>query len=270
MTARGPVEPGHGPAAYPVEHPSSGEHRDTTIVLLHGGNVASWMWEPQVAGLADFHLLTPDLPGFGARRTEPWTSLAGAAADVAALIATRARGGQAHVVGLSLGGVVATRLVANHPEVAQSVLISGVPLDGVHGITRRLADLQLRFWEQRWFWQAQARAFGLPDDSRELFVEHGLSVARDAATRMLREVSDGGVPAGLERYPGRLLAIAGGRESASVRRSFPALRRALPTAQCAIAPGMHHAWSIEDAALFTDVVRQWVTQSTVEARLRAG
>ena len=252
---------------YPVEHPSTGVHADTTIVLLHGGNVANWMWDPQVHDLADHHLLTPHLPGFGSRAHERWESLAATADDVAALIAENARGGRAHVVGLSLGGVVTTRLLARHPEVVESALITGVPLDGIHGPTRWLSDLQLRWWDRRWFWQAQSRAFGLPAEDRGHFVNHGMSVAKENAVRLMREVYDGGVPDGLAAYRGRLLAIAGGKESASVRRSFATLRQAVPQAECRIAPGMHHAWNIEDVELFSAVVRAWV-HGSVDERLQ--
>ncbi|WP_127130639.1 alpha/beta fold hydrolase [Georgenia sp. SYP-B2076] len=264
MTAHASARPG----GYPVEHPSSGAHAGTTIVFLHGGNVANWMWDPQVTGLADFHILTPHLPGFGDRAHERWDSLAATAADVARTIAAHARGGRAHVVGLSLGGVVATRLLAEHPEVVESGLISGVPLTGVHGGTRRLGNAQLNLWDKRWFWHAQSRAFGLPEDSRSLFVDHGLTVTKDNAVRMMREVFDGGTPAGLGAYRGPLLAVAGGKEPASVRRSFPDLLRAVPHALCRIAPAMHHAWNVEDVGLFNDVVRHWVRDAVPDPRLR--
>ena len=35
-----------------------------TIVLLHGG-VSSWMWQPQIDQLSEYHLLVPDLPEHG-------------------------------------------------------------------------------------------------------------------------------------------------------------------------------------------------------------
>jgi pimeloyl-ACP methyl ester carboxylesterase len=250
---------------YPVAHAGTGRP-EATIVLLHGGNVANWMWDPQVQGLADHHVLTPHLPGYGARAGERWTSLAATADDVAAMIAEQAVGGRAHVVGLSLGGVVTAHLLARHPEVVDSAMISGVPLTGVHGTTRRLSELQLGLWDKRWFWQLQSRAFGLPAEDRDLFVEHGMSVAKDNAVRLMREVLTGGVPPGLAAYAGRLLAVAGEKESAWVRRSFPELRRAVPQAVCRVAPGMHHAWSIEDVELFNDVVRAWV-RGEVHGRL---
>ena len=83
----------------------------------------------------------------------------------------------------------------------------------------------------------------------------------------MHEVDDGGVPAGLAAYRGRLPALAAGQESASVRRSFATLRQAVPQAECRIAPGMHHAWNFEDVELFSAVVRAWV-HGSVDERLQ--
>lgn len=253
------------PPTYPVEHHAA--ESTTTVALLHGGNVANWMWDPQVRSLTDHHLLTPHLPGFGERAGEQWRSLADTADDLAATIAASAKGGRAHVVGLSLGGVVTTHLLARHPEVVHSALITGVPLAGLHGLTRRIGELQLGLWDKRWFWRAQSHAFGLPPEDRDLFVDHGLTVTKENAVRLMREVYDGGAPEGMAAYRGQLLAIAGGKELASVRRSFPHLRRVVPHAVCRIAPGMHHAWNIENPDLFNDVVRAWLN-GEVDQRLR--
>ncbi|MEK8225551.1 hypothetical protein NKG05_04580 [Oerskovia sp. M15] len=53
MTAPGTVV--HHPAA---RTGAPGADR-ASVVLLHGGNVASWMWEPQVERLDDLDLWTP-------------------------------------------------------------------------------------------------------------------------------------------------------------------------------------------------------------------
>lgn len=253
------------PEHYPVEHRAA-SGAEETIVLLHGGNIANWSWAPQVDGLTDFHVLTPHHPGFGALTGERWESLQATADEVADLIRERAIGGRAHVVGLSLGGIVATRLLARHPDTVRTALVTGVAGQGVQGLTRHLGFLQLRAWDRRWFWQAQARVFGLPAQDRELFVTHGLSVTRDNASRMLREVYDGQLPAGLARYDGPLLAVAGEKEDRSVRTSFASLRELVPRVECRIAPGMHHAWSIEDVDLFNDMVRGWV-RGEIDGRL---
>ena len=49
------------------EESETAESATGTVVFLHGGNVANWMWESQVRALPDFQVLTPNLPGFGTR-----------------------------------------------------------------------------------------------------------------------------------------------------------------------------------------------------------
>ena len=217
------------PGSYPEVHPRSASGgaagrapagQAGTIVFLHGGNVANWMWDPQVRALADFQVLTPNLPGFGGKAGEEWVSLEATADALAAFIAEHTDGGPVHVVGLSLGAVVALHLAARHPELASSVLVSGAVVTRVGGLARSLAALQFVFWDKAWFWRAQAKAFGLPSDSVELYVRHGLTVRRGNAERMLQQVYAGRMPDGLERFGNRVLAVAGEKEPALVAHSF--------------------------------------------------
>ena len=260
------------PDSYPEIHPRAArpETREEfeaagsgigTVVFVHGRNVANWMWESQVRALPDFQVLTPNLPGFGARSDEQWVSLEATADDVAAFIAAHAEAGPVHLVGLSLGAVVALHVAARHPELASSLLVSGAVVSKVGGLPRALSALQLACWEREWFWRAQARAFRLPADSVELYVRHGLSVQRGNARRMLAQVYVGSLPEGLGRYGGRVLAVAGQKEPGVVAQSFGVLRGKLSAAHFRLAPGMHHVWNVEDESLFNAMVRQWVSGS---------
>lgn len=245
---------------YPIEH---GEPTGESIILLHGGNVGNWMWEPQVDGLAGRHVITPDVIGFNTRAAERWSGMGGAADDVATIIRERGVGGRAHVVGLSMGGVIAVHLAARHPDVIRSCMVTGAMMTGTHGFQRRLAELQLRAWERRWFWQAQATAFRIPADARERFIAAGMGVSRETAHGMYGEVFAGSMPEGRFDYTGHMLAIAGQREPKEVRAAFPALVHAMPQTRTWVAPGMRHIWSIQDPELFTRTIVDFVDRDVV-------
>ncbi|WP_324013286.1 alpha/beta fold hydrolase [Microbacterium sp. JZ37] len=245
-------------SAFPVIHPAHAETGTRPLVLLHGGNVANWMWAPQVEAFRDRLVLTPDLPGFGARTAEDWPGLDAVADDVVAQVRSAGVGGAFDLVGLSLGGVVALRLLARHGADVPRALVTGAPLTGVGRSARAITALQLALWDAAWFWRAQAAAFRLPEDAREEFVRHGLSVRKENARAMSADVDAGRVPTGLGAYGGALLAVAGEREPAVVRRSLAVLRAALPTARTGLVPRMHHVWNVEDVPLFNDVVREWM------------
>ncbi len=85
------------------------------VVLVHGLRSSSTMWRAQVEALerAGHPAAAVDLPGHGVRRGERFT-LEGAVDAVHAGV--DAVGGQAVVVGLSLGGYVAIAHAARHPE----------------------------------------------------------------------------------------------------------------------------------------------------------
>lgn len=226
-----------------------------TMLLLHGGNMAGWTWATQVEGLPDRHVLTPDLPGYGARTDVTWPGVAGAADDVADLVAARAIDGRAHVVGLSLGGLVAIQLLERHPDRVRSCTVSGAAASGYARWERLLIGAQVPLWHRRWYWAAQARAFRIEPDTRDLFAATASSASPATNRAMAREVMAGTMPAGPFTYTRPVLAVAAEHDSASVRRAFDALGSALPQLHTWEAPGMHHPWNVEDPDLFTRMIR---------------
>ena len=246
---------------YPEVHPgraAEGQRQVPTLVFLHGGNVGNWSWDPQVLAFGDFNILTLHLPAFGARFEETWEGLESAADDVAALIADEVSEGGVHLVGISLGGVIALHVAARHPELVDSVLITGAPVTGASATARAFHRMQLKLIGSEWYWRFQAGAYGMVDDERELFTEHGVKLKPENMRAIMNDLDPGGLPGNLEAYQGPVLALVGAKEPKIVQKSFAALREKLPQAITRVVPGMHHQWNIENPILFNSVLRKWI------------
>jgi pimeloyl-ACP methyl ester carboxylesterase len=98
----------------------------STVVLIHGAAMDSSVWRYQAAALADagFVPLAVDLPGHGTSEGEPSTTVGGYAGWLLAYL--RMIGESVHLVGHSMGGLVALASAAAEPERVQSVVLIGV------------------------------------------------------------------------------------------------------------------------------------------------
>jgi len=99
-----------------------------TWVLVRGLAREAEHWGPFVPALAralpNHEVLTPDLPGVGARRFERWPgSIARAAEVVRSEVLERARGTRLVLFGVSLGGMVVMDWAARHPEELDGVVV---------------------------------------------------------------------------------------------------------------------------------------------------
>ncbi len=242
-----------------------------SIVFLHGIGASGWMWEKQIAALADFHCLNVDLPGHGKSNQVPWVSLADTADHIAALIQSRATNGWAHVVGLSLGGHIALVLLERHANVVDRAVISGVtdaPMPN-----RALLNPQLWLMsfllKRRWFVNMQARSLPLSPDMQSAFTENLLAMSLQAYRRIWEEAVDFYVPPALNLVNNPTLITAGGSETNIITRTVDTIPKLMPNAQGRLAPGRGHGWNIEAPDLFTAMVRAWITGTPLPAGLQA-
>lgn len=121
------------------------EGQGTDLVLIHGLGADLHMWDADVAVFARCHrVLRPDVRGFGEsdKPTGPY-SPALFARDLDAVF-TSAAVANAHVVGISLGGVIAQRFALDFPQRVRSlVLVSTSSEVGEKSVAawQRLADI---------------------------------------------------------------------------------------------------------------------------------
>ena len=95
------------------------------MLLLHGlgADGASWSLQLPALSQAGFRPLAPDVPGFG---DSPYGgsgwSIRRAAAEMAVFLEELGTG-PAHVVGLSMGGVIAQQFALDHPQLIRKLVL---------------------------------------------------------------------------------------------------------------------------------------------------
>lgn len=118
--------------------------KPVTLVLIHGFRGTHHGLAKIAEQLSDYHLVIPDLPGFGA--SEPFTDrphiLEHYVEAVGELVDTLSLSNPI-IVGHSFGSIVASHLVAERPDIAEKLILInpiGAPaLEGPRGIMTRLA-----------------------------------------------------------------------------------------------------------------------------------
>jgi pimeloyl-ACP methyl ester carboxylesterase len=254
----------------PLYVDETGSQDAPSIVFLHGIGASGWMWWRQTAALGDFHCLNVDLPGHGKSSQVTWISLADTTQQVADLIRSRANNGQAHVVGLSLGGHIALELLERHAELITRAVISGVtaaPMPNRYLLNPQIWFMSL-IMKRRWYADLQAKALHLPPDEQAAFTENLLKMSMKTYRRIAEEVVVYQVPSVFQQVNVPTLITAGGRESQIILQAVDVISNLMPNAQGCIAPGLSHGWNVEAPDLFNAMIRAWITEAPLPTGLK--
>lgn len=188
-----------------------------TIVFIHATGWTRKMWQPQMERLSDdFHVISVDLPQHG-QLHDVMFRLDGAIEDIHDVIKREARG-QVLLVGLSLGGYIATAYTHKYPErVAGLVLCSSsVGFNGALGMLTRISawvfSLVVPHIPDKWlnyFARRQARALrkSLAPEIAEQQIRAGFSL--DAWGQAMGELVGQDFRAMLRPFPRPVLIVNG-------------------------------------------------------------
>ncbi|MEI8240625.1 MAG: alpha/beta fold hydrolase [Actinomycetota bacterium] len=245
----------------PVDHERDGfawrEAGDgELVVLLHGLGGSRISWEPQLASLGmQRRVAAWDLPGYGASAPlsdEPLTfrALADAAARFIGVLGEQ----RAHIVGISMGGMIAQYLAAWHPAHVRSLtLLSTSPAFGLDGTqpdewrAARLAPLDQGL-EPGDFADRVLRSIAGPHISQLALAQQCDAMARITSAALRRSidclVTHDSRPL-LADIRAHTLVLVGARDEETPEPYAEHLARDIPRATLAVVSGAGHLLNVE-------------------------
>ncbi|MEI6046279.1 MAG: alpha/beta hydrolase [Chloroflexota bacterium] len=254
-----------------------------TLVFLHGGGGAGWMWQPQVEQLEqDYHCLVPDLPEHGqSRAIKPFT-IKDSAIRIARIIRQQAHGGKAHIIGISAGAQIGVELLLSAPELIDHAILSSpllYPLPTTRFYNPMLMAATFRglvqpFKQNEKYIRFNMKwAAGVPEKYFSQFQENFQQTTVESFTHVMQENLNFGLPAGLKSIQMPTLVVVGRKEYRTMRRSARELARLLPKSQGRMVSlggrvAWDHNWNLQAPELFNRMVRAWVEDKPLPSELQ--
>jgi 3-oxoadipate enol-lactonase len=234
------------------------------MLLIHGLGYGRWGWEPLLPLLAErFRVISFDNRGIGGSAVPPGPYTAREMADDALAVLDAAGVEHAHVVGISLGGMIALELALDAPDrVDRLVLISTTP-GAKDGHPMPAATVRLLTEAANWAPEVALRRFienalgSEPDPELvERILAHRLSAPQDPAG-WAAQASAGATYDGAGRIASitaPTLLIAGTADRVVDHRNSLALAESIRGSAVRLIPGAGHLVFWEDPDAVADLI----------------
>ena len=206
-----------------------------TVLFLPGLGARKDPWAAQLGALpAGLTGLAPEIPGLDRAATPGAFTLAGAARELCDLLDERGIE-RAHVCGLSLGAMTATRLALDFPDRVASLVLSGSqvrPHPALMLIQRGVVRM-------------------LPERTAA-----GMDMTKAQWLGALRVIADADFRAGLPSIQAPTLVLCGSRDVANIPAARELAAR-IPGAELRIVPRAGHPWNVQFPALFSQTIAEF-------------
>lgn len=250
-----------------------------TIVVVHGYRGDHHGLEPVVAKLHDFHIISPDLPGFGESTpmTQQQHSIEGYGAWLTAFLEATGHTG-AILLGHSFGSIVVSHAVADGLPASGVILVNPIADDpgkvaGIgatrfyYAVARRVPERAARVWLSN---PLVVRGMSVKlaktrnrDLRRFIHDQHHRYFSRFGSRASIIEGFDASlsttVAAAAERVTQPVLLVAGGLDEVAPLAGQFELLETFPDATLDVIPGVGHLIHYETPDAASHAIRAFVT-----------
>ncbi|MEU3273123.1 alpha/beta hydrolase [Saccharomonospora sp. NPDC006951] len=238
----------------------SGDRNGRPVVLLHGGGVAGWMWQPVTELLPKgLQLIVPDLPGHDRSAGQPYVSHDHTLAELVTAIEKEA-GQPVAVAGFSLGAQLAVLLAAERPDLVDRVAVvsaQAIPTKAA-GLTLGLLSTTAPLARQRWFAKLQAKQLFIPGALMDDYLRTSALITRKTLVTTVGENIRFTEPPEWAGFPGSALVLAGERERGFMKASARSLAESLPGSELEIVSECGHGIPLQRPGWFAGRLRDWL------------
>jgi pimeloyl-ACP methyl ester carboxylesterase len=248
----------------------TGYQNAETIIFLHGGAMAGWVWEKQVKEFSDYHCIIPDLPEHGKSIDVKPFSINESAEMIADIIHDHTSNGKAHLVGISLGAQIIIQILSKTPELIDHAIISGTLVNKISNMEAllKLLDYTIEVYKpvknKDFLIKANMRTYNMPKILFDEFKESTILIKNDSLNRVLKESTIFKLPEGLEKIEVPVLVITGEKDYKIIKESADVLLNSLQLSESYKAHKVGHLWNLEDPIQFNRVIRRWLTNNSVK------
>lgn len=238
------------------------------VVLLHGAGLSHRLWEREVETLSDtYRVIALDLRGHGDTRSSaavgPVYEAAIYASDLLAFLDVLGLD-RVHLVGLSLGGMIAQEFATSYSNRLVSLVTVGTPVDTVPDVFRRAAmALGTRYLFARmaregmeWVAAKGARRMTRVPATREYIRDDAARMDPEEFKRVWRGVGRYRLRDRLPAIAVPTLVVVGDRDIN--RRQARLASRLIPGARLVVLPGIGHITNRDAPDEFLAVLGQWL------------
>lgn len=215
-----------------------------TIILLHGGALSDWSFQPVVERLqSEFHVVIPIIDGHGENGEEEFTSIQDSAGKLIDYIDRNCKGKVFAIGGLSLGAQIITEVLSRRSDISTYAIIESAlvyPMKGTAAMTVPLYSLFYGLIKKRWFSQLQAKALGLPPDMFASYYQDSLSISKQSLINITLSNSHYNLKSSIADTTAKALIIVGENEIGMMKKSAQRLHKAIKDSELYVAPAMKH------------------------------
>lgn len=122
-----------------------GDKSKPVIVLIHGGGLSDWMWQPQIDALQnEYHIVTVLLDGHGEAYETAFDSIEVSAQKIIDDIYENFGGKVYAICGLSVGAQITVEILSRQQNIAQKAIVESamvIPMKHLLGVTKLVTFL---------------------------------------------------------------------------------------------------------------------------------